>query len=384
MINVESGFNSLSELDIESIKETLSLVTSESHRSEFCKTILKETRSLLKEYLRIPDDFSLLFFQGGSSMQFHMINNFGKGCYLSKGYWSSKAYKASLDGVEIFDVKDLDLNCNYFHYCSNETVEGSQVREFYRTPMFNIVDMSSDMMTRKIDWDTVDMVYAHSQKTLGVAGLTIVIIRDKLLEKEASSPSILSYNVNKDHDSVYNTIPVFSLNSILTVAKSYFHKFNFAGRAEFKFKAASKQIYDAIDSSLLYESTTKNRSYTTIVFNLKKEYQDFEPYILKYFEARGLKGFLGHRSVKGFRFSLAYHHLDTNVINDLVSILTFEDFEIMNKILHNSVTFNQIKTEMYSIFSKLSLPHPEVYWIGKPSSNKIPEKCLLTYYREHV
>ncbi|HTC21866.1 MAG TPA: 3-phosphoserine/phosphohydroxythreonine transaminase, partial [bacterium] len=206
-----------------------------SHRSDYFKNILKESEEIFRALLNIPSDYHVLQLQGGSSLQFSMVPILllrGKGKtaeYLKTGYWSAKSIPdARLEGPirVLFDGESegytrlpeeggltYDPQAAYFHYISNETVEGLQ---FHHLPGLKSVprvcDMSSDFLSRPFDIKDFSLVYAHAQKNLGPAGLTLVILKDGLLKGTPEKvPSMLDYRNHVEMESIYNTPPVFAI-----------------------------------------------------------------------------------------------------------------------------------------------------------------------------
>src|SRR5580658_7291854 len=214
-----------------------------SHRSDYFKAILRESEEIFRELLNIPPDYHVLQLQGGSSLQFSMVPLLllrGKNKtaeYLKTGYWSAKSIPdARLEGpVQVlFDGEaggytrlpeegeiTYDPQAAYFHYVSNETVEGLQ---FHYLPGLKIVtrvcDMSSDFLSYPFDIKDYSLVYAHAQKNLGPAGLTLVILKDELLKNAPNDlPSMLDFRNHVEMGSIYNTPPVYSIYVSLLVAR---------------------------------------------------------------------------------------------------------------------------------------------------------------------
>ncbi len=191
-----------------------------SHRSKDCDAVLQKAKSLVKELLHVPDTHEVLFLQGGASTQFAMVPmNFlkKKAAYIDQGAWSNKAIKeAKLFGeVEVIaSSKDknysyqpkgytIPADCDYLHICSNETIHGTQVKNFPASPIPVICDMSSDIFSRPVDVSKFDMIYAGAQKNMGPSGVTLVIIKKDIVGKsEKVMPTMLNYKTHLENDSL--------------------------------------------------------------------------------------------------------------------------------------------------------------------------------------
>lgn len=333
MINFNSGFNSVSEQTKQKIIDSINNnILEVGHRSGECQNIIQKLSESFRRYMNIPDNFNILFFQGGSSLQFYTINNFGKGAYITTGYWGTKAFQHSVTGVEIWNneyipsINDLTIpdDADFIHYCSNETITGLQ---FPRYEKFNkpvIVDCSSDFLTREINWNNVDMIYAHSQKNVGTVGVTVVIIKNDLMQTELDNiPDILSYKINHKHGSIYNTIPVFNFNVTLLSMNELIENFDNVNKIDAIYKNFSEKIYTEIEKSKIFYNKIKDRSRSTITFFIKPEYEIYTNAINSYFEKQMIKGINGHRSIGGYRLSIPPILLNDetlNIIRDLFSL----------------------------------------------------------------
>lgn len=297
-----------------------------SHRSAAYEEVHNQAIALLKELLAIPDEYEVLFLQGGGSLQFSMIPmNFlspeQKAGYIMTGSWSEKAFaEAKLFGtpyqvasskenqyrqIPSLDEWQYSPTDAYIHLTSNNTIYGTQWKEFPQTgdvPL--IADMSSDILSRPLDVSQFALIYAGAQKNLGPSGVTVVIIRKDMIEKANTSiPTMLKYSTFSKNNSLYNTPPTFGiymLGEVLSWIKSL------GG-----IKALSKQnddkaqlIYQAIDNSngfYLGHSDENSRSLMNITFRLKDE--ELEKMFLAEAKSEGFVGVNGHRSVGGCRAS---------------------------------------------------------------------------------
>lgn len=315
-----------------------------SHRSKEYDQIHNEAIALLKELMGLGDNFKVLFLGGGASLQFAMVPmNFlsaGKSAdYILTGAWSKKAIKEAKilgtprvaattekDGVfrTIPKQQDLSLDPNavYCHLTSNNTIFGTQWRQFPHTGSVPLVaDMSSDILSRRFDPAPFGLIYAGAQKNLGPAGLTVVIIRDDMLAKTNKNlPTMLSYNTHTDENSLYNTPPCFAIyvmNKVLHWLKGR----GGVAAMEKENTEKAKLIYGTIDNSNGFYTNpipAEDRSQMNIVFRLTSE--DLE----KKFVSEGLKagfvGLKGHRSVGGIRVS-AYNANGLDSIKDCVAFM---------------------------------------------------------------
>lgn len=300
-----------------------------SHRSDWFKAIIDETERNIRHLLKLPDDYAVLFLQGGASLQFAMIpmlllRNSGKTAeYIRSGYWSDKSIPdARLEGTvkiiwdgEAYGFRRLpspaELSCSedaaYFHYISNETVEGTQ---FHSIPGINgvprICDMSSDFLSRPFNPRQFDLIYAHAQKNLGPAGVTAVILRKALLEKVPDGlPTLLDYRSHLNAHSIYNTPPVFAIYVVLLVTRWLLQDIGgLEAMADINQKKADI-LYHAIDESNgLYSgwSVPENRSLMNVVFTLPSK--ELESRFLQQATKEGFSGLAGHRSLGGIRASI--------------------------------------------------------------------------------
>jgi len=310
-----------------------------SHRSKDFVEVMETARALALEHLGLENSgYKALFLQGGASMQFlmtayNLLEN--KAAYLNTGTWSDKAIKeAKLFGevVEVASSKSEDFkfipknykvpaDVDYFHCTSNNTIYGTQMREFPATAVPMVCDMSSDIFSRQLDFSKFDLIYAGAQKNLGPAGATLVIIKESILGKvNRAIPSMLSYKVQIDKDSMYNTPPVFSIYvSMLTLQ---WLKEN-GGIAEMEKRSNKKAqlLYNEIDRNPLFEgyvSHREDRSNMNATFNLKDQQlkETFDANV----KAAGINGLNGHRSVGGYRASM-YNALPLESVQILVDVM---------------------------------------------------------------
>ncbi len=314
-----------------------------SHRSKEFIEVMENARSLVKELLNLPKGYSVLFLQGGASLEFlmaayNLMKVDGKAAYLDTGAWSSKAIKeAKLFGnVEIFaSSKDEGYNyipknynvptdTDYVHITSNNTIFGTQLKEFPKTSAPLVCDMSSDIFSREIDFSQFDLVYAGAQKNIGPAGTTIVIVKDEILGKTGRTiPSILDYQVHISKDSMFNTPPVFAVYvSMLTL--QWLKDLGGVKEVEKINNAKAALLYNEVDRNSLFKgfAAVEDRSNMNVTFNLTDE--THKAVFDKLWNDAGISGIKGHRSVGGYRASI-YNAMPTEGIQTLVDAM--QEFE---------------------------------------------------------
>jgi phosphoserine aminotransferase len=300
-----------------------------SHRSETFWEILEECKKNIQSLLNIPNNYQVLFLQGGASLQFSMIPlNFLKidnpsSDYIVTGYWSKKAaIEATRHGetnivwsgednnftrIPKDEEYEVNLNSSYFHYVSNETAEGIQ---FHTIPKSNnnplICDMSSDFLSRPFDISQYALVYAHAQKNFGPSGVTIVILHNDMLSKiERNLPAMLDYRNHVEKNSIYNTPPVFPIYFTLLVTRWLMKDIGGLETMNEINRMKSKIIYDTIDENRnFYRSNIDkaSRSYMNISFTLPTH--ELEDKFISEAKNKRMIGLKGHRSVGGIRASL--------------------------------------------------------------------------------
>lgn len=301
-----------------------------SHRSKEFDTIIKDAEYLLRELMAIPDHYRVLFLQGGASTQFSMIPlNLAKGkkaYYHVAGSWGKKAYteavklsktipfepillasseEETFSYVPTFDKNVIDPDAAYVHLTTNNTIEGTALYDIPDTNGVPIVaDMSSNILAVRYKVNDFGMIYAGAQKNIGPAGVTLVIIRNNLLNSEPALSSMLDYKIQADAQSLYNTPPAYSIY----IAKMVFEWVKSLGgldQMEVKNREKSGLLYSFIEQSSFYQSPVKNpkdRSVANIPFTTPSK--DLDEKFVKEAEAAGFKNIKGHRSVGGMRASL--------------------------------------------------------------------------------
>lgn len=315
-----------------------------SHRSKQFQAVMDETVALFKELLEIPEGYSVLFLGGGASLQFAMVPMnmlVNKAAYLDTGVWASKAIKeAKLFGeVDVVaSSKDRNYNyiprdytvpgdVNYFHYTSNNTIYGTEIRKDPEVGVRMISDMSSDIFSRPVDITKYDLIYGGAQKNLAPAGVTFVIVKDDALGKvDRPIPTMLNYETHVKKGSMFNTPPVLPIFAALQTLK-YYKQLGGVRAIEKMDLDKAEVLYNAIDSSRIFVATVPNhedRSIMNVCFVMKPEYADLEKEFIDFATEKGMMGIKGHRDVGGFRASL-YNALPMESVKALVDVM--KEFE---------------------------------------------------------
>ena len=311
-----------------------------SHRSKPFVNVMEKASNLVKELLDVPTGYSILFLQGGASLEFLMapINlmkkDGGKSAYLNTGSWSKKAIAEARNFGEVIIVGDssdenykyipkeyyIPEDVDYFHCTSNNTIFGTQIKDFPKVPSLMVCDMSSDIFSRRIDVSKFDLIYAGAQKNMGPAGTTLVIVKDEILGKTGRKiPTMLDYNTHILKESMFNTPPVFAVYvSMLTLEWLKAH-----GGVEWIEEVnerKAKMLYAEIDRNPLFTGVAnkEDRSTMNVTFNLTNTS------ILDKFDVlcqeAGISGLKGHRSVGGYRASI-YNALPLESVEVLVNVM---------------------------------------------------------------
>lgn len=311
-----------------------------SHRSKEFVAVMEEAQDLVKKALNVPEGYSVVFLQGGASLgflisAFNMMRDTKKGAYINTGAWSTKAVKecanAGGTAIEIASSKDQNFNyipknvnvpsdCDYLHFTSNNTIFGTQFKEFPKSDIPVVCDMSSDIFSSKINVADFDIIYAGAQKNLGPAGATLFIVKDEILGKSSVSiPTYLDLKTHVDKDSMFNTPPVYSvyvsmLNLRHLMANGGVEAMEKANQAK------ADLLYAEIDANPMFEGTTakEDRSNMNVTFVMKDETHK-EAFDQLWNEA-GIIGLKGHRSVGGFRASM-YNALPLSSVEVLVNVM---------------------------------------------------------------
>ncbi len=316
-----------------------------SHRSKEFQAVMDEAQALVKELLEVPEGYHVLFLGGGASLQFAMVPyNLLKteAAYLDTGVWAHKAIKeARLFGDVDVVASSEDKNYNYipkgyvvpddvdyFHYTTNNTIYGTEIRKDPDVKVRLVADMSSDIFSRPVDVAKYDIIYAGAQKNLAPAGATLVIVREDCLNKmDRPIPTMLNYATHTAKGSMFNTPPVLPIYSALQTLK-YYKEMGGIKELERRDIDKAAKLYEAIDSSRMFVATVpdhEDRSIMNVCFVMKPEYKELEKEFIDFASTKGIVGIKGHRSVGGFRASL-YNALPMESVDVLVQAMKeFQD-----------------------------------------------------------
>ena len=307
-----------------------------SHRAQPILDLLERTKKKFKKMLNLDEEDEVLFLQGGGTLQFSMVPfNLCRTRlldYVDTGYWAKKAIDTAneLDcNVHIAGEshsgipKKLNIrdNADYLHICSNNTVVGTQWFEFPKTHVPIVADMSSDLLSRKIDVKDFALIYAHAQKTLGAAGVTVVIIPEKTVKKLGKTNlSFLNYKTHIEHKSNYHTPPVFAIYTMDLMLDWLQDEIGGLDEMERINKIKSDMLYEFLDNSKLFicPVNKEDRSMMNVVFTIENE--ELYIKILKEAEENNIFGIKGHRSLGGFRVSL-YNAVTIEDVKYLIKFL---------------------------------------------------------------
>jgi phosphoserine aminotransferase len=320
-----------------------------SHRSKMYDDVHQSAINLVKKLYKLPDDFEVLFLQGGASTQFAMVplNLYqgGKVEYANTGSWSKKAIKeAKIQGIN-FDIvassEDSNFDhipevnfsddCDYCYITSNNTIYGTQYYKNYpKTKSPLVVDASSDIFSYMVDWENVDLLFAGAQKNAGPSGVTIVIIRKNLLDRVKDTvPTMLRYSTHAEANSLYNTPPTFGIY-LLKLILEWIDEQGGIEAIDKKNQEKAQILYDAIDNSNgFYVAHAKkgSRSLMNVTFNIKDKDADLEAKLIKESEKAGMIGLKGHRSIGGLRASI-YNAMPKEGVEALVKLM--QEFQSKN------------------------------------------------------
>ncbi len=321
-----------------------------SHRSKTFEAILASAKDGLRKLLDIPENYDILFLQGGASLQFSMVPMnlmppVNKADYIVTGVWSKKAVKEAKRVGTVNTVytaeatnfnhvpKQSDLafdpEAAYLHYTSNNTIYGTQfdyIPETGNLPL--ICDMSSDILYKKIDVSKFALIYAGAQKNIGPSGVTLVIIRKDLLERSTDTlPTMLNYKTHTENDSMFNTPNTFGIYIIDLVAKYLLENGGLDAMYATNVKKANT-LYNCLDNSNGFfkaHALPGSRSLMNVTFNLPTP--ELEKQLISEATAAGFDGLKGHRSVGGLRASI-YNAFPLKGVEDLVAFM--EEFRKKN------------------------------------------------------
>lgn len=323
-------------------KTTGQSVMEMSHRSKEYEAIINECEASLREVMSIPDNYKVLFLQGGASSQFAMIplnlmNKTNKADFVITGQWAKKAYQeaqkfgncnvvASSADKTFTYIPELDKSkftpdADYFHICQNNTIYGTRIVDLPETGNVPLVaDMSSCILSEPVDVSKYGLIYAGAQKNMGPAGLTVVIIREDLIgNAQTITPTMFDYKTHADNGSMYNTPPTYGIY-ILKLVLDWIKGIGGLDAMKIRNEKKAAILYDFLDSSKMFKPTVmgKDRSLMNIPFVTGNE--DLDKKFVSESKAAGFINLKGHRSVGGMRASI-YNAMPIEGVQKLVDFM---------------------------------------------------------------
>ncbi len=321
-----------------------------SHRSKTYDAIIKECEALLREVMNIPDNYKVLFLQGGASSQFSMIpmnllTGSGKADFIITGQWAEKAYKEAarygeakiiasskdktFSYIPEWDPADFTKDADYFYICANNTIYGTRFTQWPETGNVPLVgDISSCILSEPIDVSRFGMLYAGAQKNMGPAGLTVVIVREDLIgETLECTPTMFKYSIHAENGSMYNTPPTYAIYVCKLVLEWLRDEIGGLEKMKEINEKKAAMLYDFLDSSKMFRGTVakKDRSLMNIPFVTGNDELDAK--FIKEATAAGFVNLKGHRSVGGMRASI-YNAMPVEGVEKLVEFM--KAFEAAN------------------------------------------------------
>lgn len=314
-----------------------------SHRSKEFTAILDENLVLIRELLKVPEDYSILFLQGGANMQFNMVpynilNDDETANFVETDIWSTKAEEetrlygktnivaSSKDDQFRYIPKDfsLDSDAAYLHLTSNNTIYGTEFFEDKTYPVPVVCDMSSDIFSRPVDISKYHLIYAGAQKNLGAAGITLVIIKNEWLGRSRRPKSKMwDYSIYAKNNSLYNTPPVFTIYTCLLTLR-WLKKLGGVAKMEKRNKAKAALLYAEIDRNPLFKGHAVVEDRSRMNINFVTTHPEDEEAFLEFVKPYNIHGIKGYRTVGGFRAS-CYNALPIGSVQVLVRAM--QDFE---------------------------------------------------------
>jgi len=313
------------------------------HRTPLFESVMNEAISLVKELMNLDDDHEVLFMHGGATVQFmevpmNILNENETGAYADTGVWSTKAIKeaklfgnvdvvcSSKDHNYNYIPKDFAIpaNASYFHITTNNTIYGTQWHEIPKVNMPLIADMSSDILSRKMDFNSFGLIFAGAQKNMGAAGTNLVVVNKNILGKvKRPIPAIMDYRNHIEAKSMLNTPPVFAIYVSMLTLRWLRENGGVEAMEQLNAQKAT-MLYNAIDNSKNFKPTAvkEDRSSMNVCFVM--EDAEKEKAFLDFAKQNNIYGIKGHRSVGGFRASL-YNALPLKSVEYLVEKM--EEFE---------------------------------------------------------
>jgi len=314
------------------------------HRTKLFGAVIEEAISALKELMQLDAEHEVLFLHGGASTQFfqvpmNLLDEKAKAAYTDTGIWGAKAIKeAKLFGtVDIVCSSkdrnytylpkqfDVDPSSAYLHLTTNNTVYGTQWQDlalFYNKQVPLVADMSSDILSRQVDFNKFDLIYAGAQKNIGAAGVNIVVVNKRCLGKVSRSlPTMMDYRNHIEANSLLNTPPVFAIYVCMLTLR-WLKNIGGVAEAEKRNDVKAKLFYDTLDASSVFKGTVakEDRSKMNAVFVM--ENPELEKEFLSLCEKERMVGIKGHRTTGGFRVSM-YNALAIESIKALTDLMNY-------------------------------------------------------------
>jgi phosphoserine aminotransferase len=314
------------------------------HRTKTFQTVMDEAQALLKELMQLDEDHEVLFLHGGASTQFfqvpmNLLDEKGCAAYTDTGIWATKAIKEAklFGGVDVvcsskdenytFLPKDftVDPGATYLHLTTNNTVYGTQWQDlsvFYNKQVPLVADMSSDILSRQMDFNRFDLIYAGAQKNIGAAGVNVIVVNKNCLGKVSRTlPTMMDYRNHIENGSMLNTPPVFAVYVCMLTLR-WLKSIGGVAEAEARNDAKAKLLYDTLDSLPLFQPTVarEDRSKMNAVFTIPDAAREKE--FLNLCEREGMIGVKGHRTTGGFRISM-YNALGIDSVKALTDLMRY-------------------------------------------------------------
>jgi phosphoserine aminotransferase len=323
-------------------------VTEMSHRSKVYEDIHNECISLFRELMNIPENYNVLFLQGGASMQFEAVPlNLlvkGKADYIVTGHFAGQAFKQAQKFGDIkLAASSEDKNftyipvvtdsmvredVDYVHLTSNNTIFGTRYRKFPEIKAPLVADMSSNILSEVIDVSKFNLIYAGAQKNIAPAGLTVVIVKKDIIDNPMSiCPTMLKYKTQADNNSLYNTPPCFAIY-IAMLTLRWLKKLGGAPAIQKINEYKSKLLYDFIDNSNYYKNPVEKNFSSLMNVTFTSPNKDLDAAFCKQAEANGLVSIKGHRLVGGMRASI-YNAMPIEGVEALIKFM--KEFQTANK-----------------------------------------------------
>lgn len=320
-----------------------------SHRSKVYEEIIFGAEKLFRELLNVPDNYKILFYQGGASLQFagipmNLLSGSGKADYVLTGQFATKAYEEAKKYGDIkavasskdktfsyipeLDKSDFTPDADYFYICMNNTIFGTRWNELPDTGDVPLVaDVSSCFLSEPMDVSKFGLIYGGAQKNVAPAGLTVVIVRDDLIGKaKAFTPTVMDYKVMADNDSMYNTPPCYSIY-MCKLMLEWIKNLGGLEAIQLRNQKKAQILYDYLDSGSMFSNPVvpKDRSMMNVTFVAPTD--ELNDKFVKAATAAGFVNLKGHRSVGGMRASI-YNAMPIEGVEKLVEFM--KEFEANN------------------------------------------------------